>query len=127
MSEKCLMARRDLLGLTVGGLGLLALNPLLSRVAHAAPGLRIRARRVLFLNLAGGSRSSAAFLASGSKALNPFGRIDGPAQPFGKLLDDHLEGETRPNANAYSLRAAGFRGQKILPFREIANDLAVVG
>jgi hypothetical protein len=86
-----------------------------------------RAKRVLVINLSGGVRSSAAFLASSAKPLNPWGLIEGAPIPLGRLLDDHVEGQQPPPPQLYQLRDGAFANERITPFRELGSRIAVVG
>jgi hypothetical protein len=82
------------------------------------------------LNLVGGVRSSAAFLASDRRKYNPYGLIEigavGGALACGKLLDDHLAGEEPPGDDAYRLGPA-WRGARLPRFREVIGRSSVVG
>jgi hypothetical protein len=116
-----------MLRLTAGGLALATL-PLLRKTAGGAPGSMARARRLLVLNLSGGVRSSAAFLASAQSRFNPWGVIPSSGGPFalGRLLDDSIAGApTIPDAS-YVLGPA-WNGAKVPRFREIADRFSVVG
>src|SRR5258706_15224376 len=118
------MRRRDLLK---AALGVCAL-PLLGTDARAALPANARAKRLLVLNLTGGVRSSAAFLASEQRPLNPWGTIRGTGAPFalGKLLDDHLANERAPEDDAYTLSAEW--GNARLPrLRELPRAFSVMG
>lgn len=119
--------RRELLRLLTGGAALAAL-PLLLRTAGGAPGSTARARRLLVLNLAGGVRSSAAFLASSATRLNPWGLIQDVGGPFplGRMLDDALEGAAPIPDSDYVLGPA-WSGARVPKFREIADRFSVLG
>ncbi len=119
--------RRDLLRLLTGGAALAAL-PLLGKTAGGAPGSTARARRLLVINLSGGVRSSAAFLASDARRLNPWGLIPGlgAAFPLGRLLDDALPTATPIPDSSYVLGPA-WHGARVPRFRESTNQFSVVG
>jgi uncharacterized protein (DUF1501 family) len=119
--------RRDLLRLTAGGLALVTM-PMLRRIASGAPGTTARARRLLVLNLAGGVRSSAGFLAATATRLNPWGVIPGVGGAFalGRLLDDTLGSAPSIPADDYQLGPA-WRSARVPRFREIAGQFSVVG
>lgn len=119
--------RRDLLRLTAGGLAL-ATMPMLRRIASGAPGTTARARRLLVLNLTGGIRSSAGFLAGTATRLNPWGVIPGIGGPFalGRLLDDALAGAPPIPDDDYQLGPA-WHGARVPRFRDVAGQFSVVG
>jgi hypothetical protein len=125
-NPSCPLARRDLLKLAAAGAGLLFL-PSIASVARADRRAGA-AKRVLVLNLSGGVRSSAAFLASQQKKYNPFGLIEnaGTRAPLGKLLDDHPTGGT-PLADADYTLGPAWGGERVPRFRETARELAVLG
>lgn len=93
---------------------------------HAAP--TARARRLLVLNLLGGIRSSAAFLASDKIRYNPYGLIAGTGTPFalGRLLDDTPPGQAPLPDASYTL-GGGWNNARLPRLREVANQLTVVG
>jgi uncharacterized protein (DUF1501 family) len=113
------IARRDLLKAV--GAGLLTLP--FASVARAAVRPDAPAKRILIVNLTGGIRSSAAFLASAQARYNPWGLIEGVRTPMalGALLDDHI-GRAPPLSDAeYRLDpASGWSGAQLPRFREIA-------
>lgn len=119
--------RRDLFKLSAGTLALAAL-PMLRRSASGAPGTAARARRLLVLNLAGGIRSSAAFLASAETRLNPWGLIAGVGGPFplGRVLDDALPSAAPIPDDDYILGPA-WSGARVPRFRDVANQFSVLG
>lgn len=119
--------RRDWLRFAAGGLALAAL-PLLRRTAGGAPGSTAHARRLLVLNLGGGIRSSAGFLASSQVRLNPYGLIPGLAGPFalGRMLDDALTGAPAIPDASYVLGPA-WGGARVPRFREMIDRFSVVG
>lgn len=131
MKDDSFLSRRAVLAALAAG-GCAALLP---RTALAAPDPSKspprRARRVLVLDLTGGVRSSACFLASGAKILNPWGRIDGAPIPLGRLLDDNTDVDKNTAERfaqfAYQLNAGAFSGMKVPPFRETASSFSVVG
>jgi hypothetical protein len=121
--------RRRFLGLVGAGLagasaGLTFLPPL----ARAEPGPSAPARRLLVLNLLGGIRSSAAFLASDAQRYNPYGLIEGigSAFPLGRILDDTPPGSP-PLADAAYTLGAGWQSARVPRFREIADRFSVLG
>lgn len=120
-------SRRDLFRLAAGGLALASL-PVLRRTAGGAPGAAAKARRLLVVNLAGGVRSSAAFLASGQNRFNPWGLIPGVGGPFalGRLLDDALPSQPPIPDDDYVL-GPDWHGARVPRFREIADRFSVVG
>lgn len=127
-------SRRDLLRFTAGGL-VLAVLPRLAGDARGAPArsattraARTRARRLLVLNLVGGIRSSAGFLASAATRLNPWGLIPGAGRPFalGRLLDDALDGAPPIPDDDYLLGAAWY-GARVPRFRDVADRFSVLG
>ena len=120
--------RRQLLaGLGAAGVGLTFL-PFLRR-AIAAPGPSARARRVLFINLAGGVRSSAAFNASAQVPYNPYGLMAPTTTPpfaLGRILDDSAPGD--PPLPDVDYQLGGTWGGAQLPrLREIADQFSVLG
>jgi uncharacterized protein (DUF1501 family) len=132
MSDIIKISRRSILSTFVHGAAVMALPvsiasaPTIARAANTIPR---RARRVLVLNLSGGVRSSACFLASGSKSLNPWGRIEKGPFPVGRLLDDHLGTEQPPPKETYQLSHQHFTGLRLTPFRDLvqSNAFSVVG
>ncbi len=120
--------RRQFLRLSAAGLAALAVLPRLRRSAMAAPGAGARARRVLILNLFGGIRSSAAFLATDRPAYNPYGVIAGTGAPFalGRLLDDTRPGTPTLDDPDYILGPA-WRNARVPRLREVTDRFAVVG
>lgn len=86
-----------------------------------------RARRLLVIHLSGGVRSSAAFLASGKKALNPWGLVGGGPIPLGRVLDDHVASEPPPPREVYSLRTGHLSGVRVPPLRELTRAFSVLG
>ena len=119
--------RRDVFRLAAAGLAVAAL-PILRRTAGGAPGSMAKARRLLVINLAGGVRSSAAFLASSQTRFNPWGLIPnvGGAFPLGAVLDDALPAATPVPDGDYVLGPA-WNGARVPRFREVANRFSVVG
>ena len=120
-------SRRDLFRLAAGGLAVAAL-PILRRTAGGAPGAMAKARRLLVINLAGGIRSSAAFLASAQTRFNPWGLIPNVGGPFalGAVLDDALPTAT-PIPDADYVLGPAWHGVRVPRFREVANRFSVVG
>lgn len=120
-------SRRDLIRLAAGGLALAAL-PMVRRIAGGAPGSAARARRLLILNLTGGIRSSAGFLASAQYRLNPYGLIPGVGGPFalGRLLDDSLQSAPPIPDGDYVLGPA-WSGARVPRLREVAARFSVLG
>lgn len=116
------LSRRGLLemcGKTALGLAFL---PMLRRHARAAPGPTAKADRVLIINLLGGVRSSAAFLASNRFSHNPYGLMQGSAAsfPLGDLLDDK-----QPDGS-YVL-GSEWNGASLPRLREMAASMSVLG
>jgi uncharacterized protein (DUF1501 family) len=127
-----LLTRRGLLVALGAAAGVLALPPELAWAAKRRP----RATRVIVLNLSGGVRSSAAFIASGQKQLNPWGRMRDVPLPLGNVLElgepersIYLPGPTQPIPRRYRTREAEPRVDVIrMPrLRDIANAFSVVG
>jgi len=120
-------SRRDFLRLTAGGLALAAM-PVLPLTACSGTGPPARARRLLVLNLAGGIRSSAGFLASTVIRLNPWGLIPGVRGPLalGRLLDDALDGAPPIPDDDYLLGPA-WRGARVPRFRDVVDRFSVLG
>jgi uncharacterized protein (DUF1501 family) len=118
------VSRRRFLGMAGAGAALSFLPPL----AYAEPGPGAPARRLLILNLLGGIRSSAAFLASHETRYNPYGLIAGTSAefPLGRILDDTPPGSAPLDDAAYTLGAA-WQGARVPRFREIASAFSVVG
>lgn len=119
------LSRRCILQSILPGAALLAVTRSAS-AAEAAP-LLGRARRLLVLHLSGGVRSSAAFLASGKKALNPWGLVGGGALPIGRVLDDHIATEPAPPRDVYTLRTGHLGGMRVPPLRELTRAFSVLG
>ncbi len=122
--------RRELLrGAGTAALGLSFL-PFLGRRVMAAPGVGAKARRVLILNLSGGVRSSAAFLASTQTPYNPYGMLvpAGGTPPFalGRILDDTPPG-VRPLVDAEYTLGPQWQNLRLPRFREIATQYSVLG
>ena len=80
-------------------------------------GREAKASRVLILNLSGGVRSSAAFIASAKTSLNPWGRIKDVSLPIGQLLA----------TNPLKLRLPEREPIRVPRLREIVDRFAVVG
>lgn len=120
-------SRRQMLQLAAAGIGSFFLPPVM-REARAAIRPDAPARRLLVLNLHGGIRSSAAFLASGQKKYNPYGLMQGSTAsfPLGQLLDDHPEGGTPLVDSEYTLGPA-WEGQRLPRLREMAGELSILG
>jgi hypothetical protein len=114
--------RRGFLSALAAGTAGLAFLPRL-RAQPAA-----RAKRLLVLNLLGGIRSSAAFLASDRTRYNPYGLIAGTATPFalGRLLDDTPPGQAPLPDAAYTL-GGGWANTRLPRLREVAAQMSVVG
>lgn len=127
------ISRRSILASLVRGAAVMAIPATFTvgreRIARAANTIPRRARRVLILNLSGGVRSSACFLASGAKSLNPWGRLEKGPFPVGRLLDDHLASEQPAPKESYQLNHPAFAGLRLTPFRELvqSNAFSVVG
>lgn len=121
-------SRRHFLRVSATGLAGLTMLPRMRRTAHAAPGAGARARRVLVLNLFGGIRSSAAFLATDRPAYNPYGLIADTGAPFalGRLLDDTPPGTPTLDDPAYVL-GPDWRNARVPRLREITDRFAVLG
>lgn len=122
-----MITRRHLLA-SLGSV--IALSPALAIAGPARPAPRtspLRAHRVLVLALGGGVRSSACFIASRSKALNPWGVIDGVRLPLGKLLDDPVRPGVPSRIEGYQLRSPGLEGLRVPRLREITDGFAVLG
>lgn len=117
------VSRRGFLGMLGAGAASLAFLP---RIGSAAPSGR--ARRLLVLNLLGGIRSSAAFLASDRTRYNPYGLIAGTGTPFalGRILDDTAPGRPPLPDAAYTLGSA-WQGARLPRLREVASQLSIVG
>src|SRR5262245_19917743 len=117
-------SRRGFLGMLGAGAASLMFLPRL----RAAPGAGAHARRLLVLNLVGGIRSSAAFLASATTRYNPYGVIAGTGTPFalGRILDDTPPGKAPLPDAAYTLSAA-WGGARLLRLREMADQFSIVG
>lgn len=128
--------RRDLFlgGLSIAGLA--ALSP--EALAGQRPA-KSRARRVLIVNLAGGVRSSAAFIASADKQLNPWGRIEGVRLPLGRVLEPERTQAQRINVPGPA-PSSSRRGRRrtpgavdsygavlVPPLSKIADRFAVLG
>src|SRR5262245_19377830 len=82
------LGRRRLLQAAALGLGTLGLPPLaIERFARAGGGPNRKAQRLVVVELIGGIRTSATFLASSEKKYNPWGTLPGAgAVPFGAVL-----------------------------------------
>ena len=118
--------RRGFLVLGGAGAAALAFLPRLRSLRAAGPAPR--ARRLLVIHLQGGIRSSAAFLASGQVAYNPYGLIEGTGTPFalGRLLDDTPPGSPPLGDEEYLLGPA-WNGARLPRLREVAQSFSVVG
>jgi hypothetical protein len=120
-------SRRNLLKLAAAGAGLFFLPPVV-REARATLRADAPARRILVLNLHGGIRSSAAFLASSQKKYNPFGLMQGSSAsfPLGQLLDDHATGGT-PLPDADYTLGASWQNARLPRLREMAAEFSILG
>jgi hypothetical protein len=106
-----------------------------ARRALATPPPVARARRLLVINLAGGVRSSAAFLASPEERFNPWGILpESLAVPLGKVLDDYLEDPRLAPGGApqipvdpsHYVLGPEWDYARLPPLREIAPAVSVV-
>lgn len=116
------LSRRGLLEMCGKGALGLAFLPMLRRLASAAPGPAAKADRVLIINMLGGVRSSAAFLASSRFSHNPHLLMQGTGAsfPLGRLLDDQM-------ADASYTLGTAWGGARLPRLREMATQMSVLG
>ncbi len=127
------LSRRHFITAALGSAGLLALPSGVLRAAE--PPRRRHASRVLIINLGGGVRSSAAFIASDKRQFNPWGRMNGLALPLGKVLAsrvtpadvyfDETDSRRRGRGRRRRRRSAQTLSLPALP--AIASEFSVVG